>query len=93
MNERPDHTLYRELLNLELDGCLNLFVNRSRLPKSARCDVKTLDGYPILLPRQLIVNLRGRLEMGKIGFLQIAPQFRVVARTLYANKPVRLCDG
>jgi uncharacterized membrane protein len=22
MNERPDHTLYRELLNLELDGCL-----------------------------------------------------------------------
>ena len=24
MNERPDHTLYRELLNLELDGCLNV---------------------------------------------------------------------
>ena len=22
MNERPDHTLYRDLLNLELDGCL-----------------------------------------------------------------------
>ncbi|HXO43326.1 MAG TPA: zf-HC2 domain-containing protein [Thermoanaerobaculia bacterium] len=24
MNEKPDHTLYRELLNLELDGCLNV---------------------------------------------------------------------
>jgi uncharacterized membrane protein len=30
MNERPDHTLYRELLNLELDGCLNV-EQRSRL--------------------------------------------------------------
>ena len=30
MNERPDHTLYRELLNLELDGCLNV-EQRARL--------------------------------------------------------------
>src|SRR5260370_12389150 len=30
MNDRPDHTLYRELLNLELDGCLNV-EQRSRL--------------------------------------------------------------
>jgi len=30
MNERPDHTHYRELLNLELDGCLNV-EQRARL--------------------------------------------------------------
>jgi uncharacterized membrane protein len=66
MNERPDHTLYRELLNLELDGCLNV-EQRGRLAAHlAACP-------ECLAERDQLHALTGLLERSALA---VEPEFK-----------------